>query len=81
MCGPYKEDELPWVSVRGGELFLDAKIAPVSIVIKGDVVNGRVIVDGSFPHAMGEVDVNGQVGQCRHQCGLPSANRWDGAHP
>ena len=40
VCGPYKKDELPWVSVRGGELFLDAKIAPVSIVIKGDVVNG-----------------------------------------
>ena len=61
VCGPYKKDELPWVSLRGGELFLDAKIAPVSIVIKVDGVNGRVIVDGSFPHAKGEVDVNGQV--------------------
>ena len=40
VCGPYKKDELPWVSVRGGELFLDAKIAPVSIVIKENGMNG-----------------------------------------
>ena len=81
VCGPYKKDELPWVSVIGGELFLDASLHSDQGG-RGEWLShcGRLF---SPREGRGGCEWAGPtVRQCRHHCGrLPSANRWDGAHP
>ena len=80
VCGPYKKDELPWVSVIGGELFLDASLhSDQGGCGERSSHCGRLF---SPREGRGGCEWAGPtVGQCRHQCeGLSSANRWDGAH-